>query len=96
MQDLLEFIKKLQSDKRFASFDEVAAKQGIVLKILSLLEWDPFDVDEIQPEYARGDKRVDFSLRSNNSSKAFIVVEKVEKNLENSREQLMDFGAKEE
>jgi predicted type IV restriction endonuclease len=95
MQDLLEFIKKLQSDKRFASFDEVAAKQGIVLKILSLLEWDPFDVDEIQPEYARGDKRVDFSLRSNNSSKAFIVVEKVEKNLENSREQLMDFGAKE-
>jgi len=95
MQDLLEFIKKLQSDKRFTSFDEVATKQGIVLKILSLLEWDPFDIDEIQPEYARGDKRVDFSLRSNNSNKAFIVVEKVEKNLKNCREQLMDFAVKE-
>ena len=95
MQNLLEFIKKLQSDKRFTSFDEAATKQGIVLKILSLLEWDPFNIDEIQPEYAMGDKRVDFSLRSNNSNKAFVVVEKVAKNLKNSREQLMDFAAKE-
>jgi hypothetical protein len=95
MQNLLEFIKKLQSDKRFTSFDEAATKQGIVLKILSLLEWDPFNIDEIQPEYAMGDKRVDFSLRSDNSNKAFVVVEKVEKNLKNSREQLMDFAAKE-
>lgn len=95
MQDLLEFIKKLQSDKRFASFDEVATKQGIVLKILSLLEWDPFDIDEIQPEYTKGGKKVSFSLRSNNSDKAFIVVEKREKNLENAREGLIDFAAKE-
>jgi len=95
MQNLLEFIKQLQSDKRFASFDEVATKQGIVLKILSLLEWDPFNIDEIQPEYVMGDQRVDFSLRSDNSNTAFVVVEKVEKNLKNSREQLMDFAAKE-
>jgi hypothetical protein len=95
MQNLLEFIKQLQSDKRFTSLDEVAIKQGIVLKILSLLEWDPFNIDEIQPEYAVGDKRVDFSLRSNDSNRAFIVVEKVEKDLKNSREQLMDFAAKE-
>ena len=65
MQNLLEFIKKLRSDKRFTSFDEAATKQGIVLKILSLLEWDPFNIDEIQPEYAMGDKRVDFSRMSN-------------------------------
>jgi len=95
MQNLLEFIEKLQSDKRFASFDEVATKQGIVLKILSLLEWDPFDIDEIQPEYTKGDKKVSFSLRSNNSDKAFIVVEKGEKNLKNAREELMNFAAKE-
>lgn len=95
MQNLLEFIKKLQSDKRFTSFDEVATKQGIVLKILSLLEWDPFDIDEIRPEYAKGDKSVDFSLRNNNSNKAFLVVEKVAKNLKNSQEQLMDFAAQE-
>jgi len=95
MQDLLEFIKKLQSDQRFASFDEVATKQGIILKILSLLEWDPFDIDEIQPEYVRGDKRVDFSLRINNSNAVFIVIEKEEKNIKNSREQLMDFAAEE-
>jgi hypothetical protein len=96
MENLLEFIKKLQSDKRFASFDEVATKQGIVLKILSLVDWDPFDIDEIQPEYAVGNKKVDFSLRSNNSNKVFIVVEKVEKYLKHSREHLMDFAAKED
>ena len=95
MEDLFEFIKKLQSDKRFTSFDEVAVKQGIVLKLLSLLGWDPFDIDEIQPEYAREEKRVDFSLRSSNSNAVFIVVEKDEKNIENSREQLMDFAAEE-
>jgi predicted type IV restriction endonuclease len=96
MKNLLEFIKKLQSDKRFTSFDEVATKQGIVLKILSLLEWDPFDIDEIQPEYTVKDKKVDFALRTDNSNKAFLVVEKVEKNLINSREQLMDFAAQED
>jgi hypothetical protein len=95
MEDLLEFIKKLQSDKRFTSFDEVAIKQGIVLKLLSLLGWDAFDIDEIQPEYARGEKRVSFSLRSSDSNAVFIVVEKSEKNAENSREQLMDFAAEE-
>ena len=96
MQNLLEFIKKLQSDKRFTSFDEAATKQGIVLKILSLLEWDPFNIDEIQPEYAMGDKRVDFSLRSNNSNKAFVVVEKVaKKEVRFHGYGLMDFAAKE-
>jgi predicted type IV restriction endonuclease len=96
MQALLEFIKKLQSDKRFASFDEVAIKQGIVLKILSLLGWDPFDVDEINPEYGKDDKRVDFSLRVNNSNAIFIVIEKEGKNSKNSREQLIYFAAKED
>jgi hypothetical protein len=95
MEDLSEFIKQLQSDKRFTSFDEVATKQGIVLKILSLLEWDPFNIDEIQPEYAKGDKKVNFSLRDSNSNKAFIVVEKTEKNIKSSRERLLDFAAKE-
>jgi hypothetical protein len=95
MQELAEFIKQLQSDKRFTSFDEGATKQGIVLKLLSLLEWDPFNIDEIQPEYTKGDKKVDFSLRSNNSNKAFILVEKAEKNIKNSRERLIDFAAQE-
>jgi len=49
MKKLVEFIKKIQSDDRFGAFDEAAIKQGIVLKILSLLDWDPFDVDEVQP-----------------------------------------------
>jgi len=44
MKKLVEFIKKIQTDERFSAFDEAAIKQGVVLKVLSLLDWDPFDV----------------------------------------------------
>jgi hypothetical protein len=78
VKKLIEFIKKLQSDKRFSSYDEAAIKQAVVLKILSLLEWDPFDVDEVQPEYTVDGARVDFLLRHNNTDRVFVFVKKGE------------------
>lgn len=79
MEKLVEFIKKIQSNDRFSTFDEAAIKQGIVLKILSLLDWDPFDVDEVQPEYEIQDGRVDFCLRKEKVNKVFILVRKNDK-----------------
>jgi hypothetical protein len=76
MKKVIEFIKKLQSDNRFASFDEAAIKQAVVLKILSLLDWDPFDMDEVQPEYPVNGARVDFLLRHNSTEKVFVFVKK--------------------
>ena len=76
MGNLLEFIKKLQSEGRFHNLDEAALKQGVVLKILSLLDWDPFDLDEIQPEYHTEGGKIDFSLRQNDPNRVFLIVRK--------------------
>jgi hypothetical protein len=76
VKKVIEFIKKLQSDDRFGSYDEAAVKQAVVLKILSLLEWDPFDVDEVQPEHTVEGATVDYLLRHNNADKVFVFVKK--------------------
>ncbi len=76
MKKLIEFIKKIQSDDRFGTFDEAAIKQGIVLKILSLLDWDPFDVDEVLPEYEVQGGKIDFCLKKEKTPKVFILVRK--------------------
>ncbi|MEJ2723395.1 MAG: restriction endonuclease subunit R [Deltaproteobacteria bacterium] len=93
MQKLLEFIEEIQSDERYSTFDEAATRQGIVLKILSLLEWDPFNIDEIHPEYAVGNGKVDFSLRHKNADKAFILVRKGGKGIQKHQEELIDLAA---
>jgi predicted type IV restriction endonuclease len=78
MKKLVEFIRKIQSDDRFGTFDEAAIKQGVVLRILSLLDWDPFDVDEVQPEYEIQGSKVDFCLKKEKINKVFILVKKNE------------------
>ena len=76
MGNLLEFIKKLQSEGRFHNLDEAALKQGVVLKILSILEWDTFDLDEIRPEHSVEGGKIDFSLKQNDPNRVFLVVRK--------------------
>ena len=46
MQQKIEaFANELRSNKNIFKFDEGATKQGLVLRLLSLLGWDIFDVD---------------------------------------------------
>ena len=92
MKKLAEFIKKIQSDDRFGTFDEAAIKQGGILKVLSLLDWDPFDVDEVQPEYDIQGNRVDFCLKKQKSNKVFILVRKNEKDFPKHQDKLLSLG----
>jgi hypothetical protein len=92
MKKLVEFIKKIQSDDRFGTFDEAAIKQGIVLKILSLLDWDPFDVDEVQPEYEIQGNRVDFCLKKEKTNKVFILVRKNEKDFPRHQDKMLSLS----
>jgi len=85
---LLEFVKKIQTDKQFGSLDEAAIKQGVVLRIFSFLMWDPLDLDEIQPEYDVGVGKVDFSIKHKDSHKVFIFVRKDIKNFKQYQEKL--------
>ena len=87
--ELLGFIKEIQSDERLMSLDEAAIKQSVVLKILLFLGWDPFNIDEIHPEYDVGTGIVDFSLRHDNSDKVFIDTIRVGEDLEKYQEKLL-------
>jgi hypothetical protein len=93
-EKLLEFIRGIQSDRRLISLDEAATKQGVILKILSYLGWDPFNIDEIHPEFPVGTGRVDFALRHNNYNKVFIEVKKVGEDLERHQEQILNYSFK--
>jgi hypothetical protein len=95
-KELLEFIKEIQSDARYDSFDEPAVKQGIVLKLLSLLEWDPFDINQVKPEYVVEGEKIDFSLLHKNSSKVFIGVRKGVEALTEYQEELSDYAVQDE
>jgi len=93
MKKLAEFIKKVQSDERFATYDEAAIKQAVILKILSLLGWDPFDVDEVTPEFDGGGGKVDFSLRQKDANKVFVMVRKGSKDFPMHQDKLLSYAA---
>jgi len=94
-EKLLELIKSIQSDRRLVSFDEAATKQVVILRALSCLGWDTFDIDEVHPEYSVGGKNVDYALRHNNYNKAFIEVKRVGEDLEKHQEQLLNYSFQE-
>lgn len=94
-EKLLSLINQLQSDKRLVLFDEASTKQAVILRILSLLDWDTFNIDEVNPEYSIAGKRVDFSLRHENKNKAFIEVKKIGEDLEKHQEQLLSYSFQE-
>ena len=94
-EKLLSLVEQLKSDRRLASFDEAATKQIVLLRILSLLGWDIYNIDEVMPEYAVGSQRVDYALRHSNANKVFIEVKKVGEDLERHQEQLLNYSFKE-
>jgi hypothetical protein len=59
------------------------------------LQWNPFDPNEVKPEYTVELGRVDFSLRINGTNKAFIEVKRPNENLESHQEQLLNYAFRE-
>ena len=92
---IASFIDSLKSNQKIASFDEASIKQAVVLRLLSFLGWDTFDVDEVTPEYSVKAQRVDYSLRLNNINKAFIEVKNASEELEKHQEQLLNYSFQE-
>lgn len=89
---LVSFVESIKADRRVVSLDEAAIKQGVVLRLLSLLGWDAFNTYETTPEYSIAGKRVDYSLRINNVDKVFIEVKKAGEELETHQEQLLNYS----
>ncbi|GAH43900.1 unnamed protein product, partial [marine sediment metagenome] len=94
-EKLSNFIENLKSNKRIQYFDEAATKQAIILQLLSILNWNTFNVDEVSPEYSVKGKRVDFSLRVQKDNKVFIEVKRIGEELSNHQEQLLKYSFQE-
>jgi predicted type IV restriction endonuclease len=96
MEDqLFEWIKKVQSDKSLQLLDEAKTKQTVILRVLSFLGWDIYNIDEVCPEFTIGNKRVDYALKYQNQNKVFIEVKKIGIDLEKHQEQLLNYSFQE-
>ncbi len=89
---IVEFIETLKQNKKLATFDEASTKQAVVMRLLSLLGWDIFNVEEVYPDYAVGSQNVSYALRIRNTNKVFIEVKKVHKQLDNHQKDLVNLG----
>lgn len=73
------------------NLDESSIKQGIVLNLLVLTGWNPFDVTEVVPEHTVGNRRVDFALNPNAVNAVFIEVKRPGSNLATHSRQLLEY-----
>jgi len=94
-EELLSLIGRLKSDRRLDSFDEAATKQVVILPILSLLGWDIFNIEEVEPEHPISGIKVDYLLKHANRPKVFIEAKRVVEPLQKHQEQLLQYSFKE-
>jgi predicted type IV restriction endonuclease len=95
IEGLVKAIKEIRNDSSLLILDEASIKAAIIQRVLSLLEWNPFDINQVRPEYTVGSRRVDFCLRISGTNKAFIEVKRPNENLEPHQEQLLDYSFRE-
>ncbi|KAA3610676.1 MAG: restriction endonuclease subunit R [Calditrichaeota bacterium] len=95
MDQLKKFIEDVKSNEKIYEFDEAKTKQALILRLLSLLGWNIFDVEQVMPEHGVTSLRVDYSLRIFEQNKVFIEAKKVSEQLEKHQEQLLNYSFKE-
>ena len=49
MERIIKLVSDIRSNNQIHTFDEATTKQSIILRLLSLLNWDIFDANEVQP-----------------------------------------------
>jgi hypothetical protein len=94
-KDIESFIKELKSNKKLSSFDEASTKQAVVLRLLSFLGWDIFNVDEVSPDFSVNSHSVSYALRIKNNIKLMIMVKRIHEKLDNYQKQLITFASRE-
>ena len=87
-------IQRIRSNPSIPSLDEANVKQGVILPILNTLGWDPFNIDEVNPEYSVGGGNVDYSLRLNGYNRVFLEAKRPSQDLEVHQEQLLNYAFK--
>jgi hypothetical protein len=96
MQKQIEsFIKDLKSNKKLSTFDEASTKQAVVLRLLSFLGWDIFNVEEVYPDYSVNSHGVSYALRIKTNNKLFIEVKRIHEKLDSHQKRLVNFATRE-
>ena len=67
-------VEELRLDQRILTCDEAATKQVVILRLLDVMGWNQYDVDQVTPEYPVEDGKVDYALRLANNNKVFVEV----------------------
>ncbi len=92
--DLLATINDIRGNTSIATVDEASIKAGVILRMLSVLGWNTFNIEEVRPEYTVGTRRVDLSLRLHDMNKVFIEAKRPNECLEIHQEQLLEYSFK--
>jgi len=92
---LVSFIKDIRTSKKIFTFDEASIKQAVVLRLLSLLEWDIFNVEEICPNFSSDASMVSYALRIDHAGKVLLDVKRDHEGTDGLHKQLVDLAARE-
>ena len=92
---IVSFINDLKSNKKLSAFDEASTKQAVVLRLLSFLGWDIFNVEEVYPDYSANSSNLSYALRIRNTNKVFIEVKRVHSKLDNYQKSLINLASRE-
>ena len=84
-------VEQIKKTVFLASLDESATKQSVVLRLLSLCGWDPFDLSQVVPEYTVRARRVDLALLPRSANAVFIEVKRPGENLAHHQQQLLEY-----
>jgi hypothetical protein len=95
--EIIKFIEDLKNRRMsLDSLDEASTRQAIIGRVLHLLGWDIFNVDEVVPEYPVGDTKIDYALKTGRyNDKLFIEVKRIREDLARHQEQLLGYCFKE-
>ena len=92
---IVSFIDELKANKKLSTFDEASTKQAVVLRLLSFLGWDIFNVEQVYPDYSANSSNVSYALRIKNTNKVFIEVRRVHAKLDNHQKSLVNLASRE-
>ena len=88
-------IERIRSDTTIAGLDEANVKQGVILPVLNALGWNPFNTNEVRPEYPVTGGNVDYALRIDDNNKVFLEAKRPSEELRSHQEQLLIYSFKE-
>ena len=92
---IISFIEELKTNKKLSTFDEASTKQAVVLRLLSFLGWDIFNVEQVYPNYSANASNVSYALRIKNTNKVFIEVKRVHSKLDSHQKSLVNLASRE-